>query len=160
VFGTRADDVWLVGSNGIALHWDGTTLTASDTGVVTSLFTVHASGSRFAAVGGLVNGVIVEYEGGSWRDVSPGLDVPGLAGVCLAPDDGGVAVGSFGGVYTRRRDGTWVEEDLGFDLERNLHGVWIDPEDGVWAVGGQTASSPLTDGVLIHRGDRVAEGAF
>lgn len=158
VFGRAAGDAWLVGSNGVALHWDGEALVPGQTGVGSSLFTVHANASRYAAVGGLGSGVIVEYEadeaaggvGGAWRDVTP-ADAPlSLTGVCLGQGDAGVAVGAFGGVYLRGGSG-WQRADLGFTLNESLHGVWIDPSEGIWAVGGQTFSEPLTDGLMIHR---------
>ncbi len=151
VNGTSAADVWLVGENGVALYWDGSTLTQEATGVGSSLFTVHQSGGRFAAVGGIANGVIVELEDDGWHNVTPtGGLVPGLSGVCMGSGEFGVAVGLYGAVFTRGSDG-WAEVDLGFYLDQNLHGAWIDPEGGVWAVGGQTLSSTLNEGVLIHR---------
>ncbi len=158
-FGTSASDVWLVGSSGVSLHWDGTALTRGSTGVGSSLFTVHANATRYAAVGGLSNGIIVEYQAGAWHNVTPEPAPPALAGVCLGPDESGVAVGALGSVYTRSASG-WTEETLGFDLAQNLHGSWLDPRGGVWAVGGRTFSTPLTDGVLIHRGDLIDVGGL
>ncbi len=153
VFGKNADDVWFVGSNGVALHWDGNELSRQDTGVGSSLFTVHGTGDDFVAVGGSVTGIIVEYDG-QWRDVTPSPAPFGLAGVCVT-DELAVAVGTYGGVLLRQ-GGQWEEQELDLPLEENLHGVWIDPGGGIWAVGGQTFSEPLTDGVLLHRGPEVA----
>ncbi len=153
VFGGSSDDVWFVGSNGVALHWDGNELAAEDTGVGSSLFTVHGDGDEYVAVGGLVTGIIVEFDG-QWRDVTPDPAPFGLSGVCVA-DDLAVAVGSYAGVLVRQ-GGRWVEQDLDLDVEQNLHGVWIDPEGEVWTVGGQTFSEPFTDGVLVHRGQEIA----
>src|SRR5690606_11494877 len=62
VFGTGSDDAWIVGSNGVSLHWDGSTFTPGGTGVGASLFTVHASEGRYVAVGGTASGFIVEYQ--------------------------------------------------------------------------------------------------
>lgn len=157
VFGRASNDVWLVGSSGVALHYDGSTLTPATTGVGTSLFTVHGNADRFAAVGGLGNGVIVEHEGGEWVDRTIDFAMPSLSGVYLGADDSGFAVGSYGSVYTRE-GGAWREEETGLRVDRNLHAVWVDPSGGVWAAGGQTFAFPLTDGVLIHRGDSVATG--
>lgn len=158
-FGTSASDVWFVGSNGVSMHWDGSALSRGETGVGSSLFTVHANAHRFTAVGGLSNGIIVEYEAGAWHTVSLAATAPGLSGVCLRPDDTGFAVGALGAVYERSAAG-WQEVDLGFSLTRNLHGVWIDPSGGIWAVGGRTFSSPQTDGVLVHRGEHVVSGGL
>lgn len=154
VYGTAADDAWFVGSNGVALHWDGTSLRPGDTGVGSSLFTVHAAGDRYVAVGGAASGIIVEYEGDAWTNVTPDPPPQGLSGVALGPDGGGIAVGAYGSVYARQ-DGSWTQEDLGFNVAPNLHGSWIDEGGGVWAAGGQTYSPPFDDGILLHRGESV-----
>ncbi len=151
IFGTGASDAWLVGSNGVALHWDGEQLTSGATGVGSSLFTVHARDGLYTAVGGLASGIVVEYDGATWRDVTPDPLPTGLSGVTLGADGFGIAVGSFGGVYSRS-DAGWAPEELGFTVGANLHGSWIDDRGGVWAVGGQTFSPPYNEGVMIHRG--------
>ena len=154
VFGRSATDVELVGSNGVSLHWDGTALREDDTGVGSSLFTVHANANRYAAVGGLATGIIVEHDG-AWVNRTPNPAPFGLAGVSLGIGETGFAVGQYGTVL-RRDAGGWHPEDVGFYFDQNLHSVWIDPDGGVWAVGGQTFSRPLTDGVLIHEGSVVS----
>ena len=161
VFGRGPDDVRLVGSSGVALAWDGVSLQPEETGVGSSLFTVHANAARYAAVGGLSNGVIVEGDASGWRVASADPVMPSLSGVVLGEGDEVYAVGGFGSVYARRAGGAWELEptdDLGVD--QNLHAVWLDPEGGVWAAGGQTFSVPLTEGVLIHRGEPVAVGGI
>jgi hypothetical protein len=80
----------------------------------------------------------------------------GLAGVTLGKDGTGVAVGTFGTVLTRDVDG-WVLEDIGVPVAENLHGSWIDEKGGYWAVGGDTLTPPLTNGVMIHRGAAVPD---
>lgn len=154
IYGTAADDAWLVGSNGVALHWDGTALVQGDTGVGSSLFTVHEKDGHYAAVGGLASGVIVELDGDTWHDVTPEPVPMGLAGVTLGASGSGIAVGMFGTVYTRDEDG-WQLEELGLPIAENLHGSWIDERGGLWAVGGDTLTPPLTNGVMIHRGAAV-----
>lgn len=152
VFGRSASDTWLVGSNGVSLHWDGSTLTQGDTGVGTSLFTVHADTERFVAVGGTASGIIVEYEGGAWSNVTPNPPPPGLSGVVLGRDGEGVAVGSFGAIYERSGSGEWAEAELDFNIAHTLHGVWLDEQGDAWAVGGQVYSLPFDEGLLVHRG--------
>lgn len=160
VVGHGAGDVWLVGTGGNVLHWDGSALTASFTGIGESLFTVHANASRFAAVGGFGSGLILERDvaaapDSSWENVSP----PGsqaLVGVCLSESDG-YAVGQFGYI-ARRGAGGWREEDTGLPPDaanRSLHSVWVDPAGGVWAAGGQVVVEPLVDGWLLHKGSAV-----
>jgi hypothetical protein len=158
VFGRSAKDAWLVGS-GVAFHWDGSALTPGETGVGSSLFTVHANAKRYAAVGGLATGVIIENDGSGWKSALPGDAQYGLTGVVLGADDTGYAVGQYMSLYARDGAG-WHEEDIGLSVMLDLHGVWLDPSGGAWAVGGQTASFPLTDGILIHKGDVVASGGI
>ena len=100
------------------------------------------------------------------RDISAPADAPwenqspqgsqGLIGVCLT-EQGGYAVGQFG--YIARRDATgWRTEDAGLPPDadnRSLHSVWVDPDGGVWAVGGQVLVEPLVDGWLLHKGASV-----
>jgi hypothetical protein len=158
-YGSARDDVWLVGSSGVAMHWDGAQLTLGDTGVGSSLFTVHERDGRYAAVGGLATGIIVELDGENWRNVTPDPVPMGLSGVTLGEDGTGIAVGMLGTVY--RRDGvSWSADELGIPVQENLHGSWIDDEGGLWAVGGQTLTPPLTDGVLLHWGTDVPTGGL
>jgi len=155
VFGAAADDAWLVGSNGVALHWDGATLTPGDTGVGSSLFTVHARDGRYVAVGGLATGIIVEDDGAGWKVVTPDPPPMGLSGVTLGANGSGLAVGSFGAVFTRSNAG-WAAAELGFTVGENLHGSWIDERGGLWAVGGQTFSPPYNEGILLHYGPAIS----
>jgi hypothetical protein len=161
VFGSSASDVWLVGTGGRLLHWDGAALTPSFAGVAESLFTVHANATRFAAVGGFASGLLLERNiaepaSAPWLNVSP----PGaqaLVGVCLT-ETGGYAVGQFGYVAVRDEQG-WREELTGLPPDpdnRSLHSVWVDPAGGVWAAGGQVLVEPLLDGWLLHKGPSVS----
>lgn len=153
VNGRSANDVYFVGSSGVALQWDGNAISKIDTGSSTSLFTVHCSGDRVVAVGGLASGAIVEYDGMRWTNTSP-ENAPGLTGVFIGPNNVGVAVGQFGAVY-EHTGGSWHEADLGFYVDQGLHATWIDPDGGVWTVGGQTYAPPMTDGLILHRGAPV-----
>lgn len=158
IHGTATDDAWAVGSNGVALHWDGAAFSPGQTGVGTSLFTVHAHEGRYAAVGGSASGFIVEHDGVEWANVTPDPAPMGLSGVTLGPGGLGVAVGLFGVVLVRDESG-WQPEDLEDAATRqNLHGSWIDDQGGLWVAGGQTLVPPFTDGILLHRGTPVPTG--
>jgi hypothetical protein len=160
VFGRGSDDVWMVGTNGKAVHWDGTTLAPSFVGIAESLFTVHANSARFAAVGGSVSAVVLEREIGAapeaaWTDQTP-KDAPGLTGVYLT-DQVGYAVGQYGYIAKRGSSG-WQRDPTGFEsvfATRGLHSVWIDPDGGGWTVGGYLLNPPLTDGILLHQGSPI-----
>jgi hypothetical protein len=155
MYGRSASDAWMVGTNGKAVQWDGTSLTETNTGAGESLFTVHADAQRYVAVGGFGTGKILENEGSGWHDASPQA-APGFIGVCLSAQ-GGYAVGQEGAVYTRTGSG-WSEVNIGVNLDESFHSVWIDPSGGVWAVGGQVLVPPLVDGVVLHQGAHVPEG--
>lgn len=157
--GTATSDAWAVGSNGVALHWDGVAFSQGNTGVGTSLFTVHAHEGRYAAVGGSSSGFIVEHDGVEWTNATPDPGPMGLSGVTLGSGGLGLAVGLFGTVYVRDESG-WQAEDLDDAATRqNLHGSWIDDQGGLWVAGGQTLVPPFTDGILLHRGTPVPTGA-
>ena len=133
---------------------DGASLTASTVGGE-SLFTVHGDANRFVAVGGFGTGKILENDGSGWRDASPS-GAPALIGVCVS-SHGDYAVGQDGAVFTRGGSG-WTAVKLGVSLDESFHSVWIDPTGGVWAVGGQVLTLPLTDGIVVHRGAPLPEG--
>lgn len=147
VFGRAPDDAWMVGTNGIALRWDGSTLTEVNTGVNESLFTVHADADRYLAVGGFGSAIVLESTGDTWHDITPDEHMPGLVGVCTVGDKAFV-VGHEGTIAEQR--GEWQLESL--TLEETFHSVWVDPDGGVWAVGGQVLTLPLVNGVVVYSG--------
>jgi hypothetical protein len=148
IYGRTANDVWLVGTNGLVVRWDGTGMTADNTNVGESLFTVHANSHSFVAVGGFGSGIVLENDGNGWMNVTPD-GAFGLIGVCVS-EDAGYVVGQFGEIQRRTADG-WVREGEDLFLDESLHAVWIDPDGGVWAVGGQVLAFPLVRGVLLHK---------
>jgi hypothetical protein len=148
-WGSADDDVWLVGTGGVAVHYDGATFTTENVGSGESLFTVHEAGGRFVAVGGGGTGLVFENTGSGWRRVD-GEDLSGLVGVRVLDAEHAVAVGRFG-AFVEERAGRWVEAEGNVGME-TLHSIWSDPEGGLWAVGGQLDVQPPTRGVLAYRG--------
>lgn len=150
------ENVWVVGGNGLVFRRRGEgPLEVLSAPTSLTLFTVHAVEGRVAAVGGAGNGVVVELgEEGAPADVTP-TACPLLQGVCLTPDGGGWATG-FQGVIYRRLNGAWteVEQPLRPRIE-SLHAVWVDPDGGVWTVGGNVVSSQLNAGALLHHGATI-----
>lgn len=157
ISGRSANDAWLVGSRGVTAHWDGSALTEVSSGTARTLFTDHAGAARTAAVGGFGSGVLLELEGGKWKDVTP-PKTPQLIGVRLT-QSGGYAVGVDGAVV-HRTDTGWENEPTGLEVSSALHAVWVDPEGGVWAVGGQVLDYPLINGVLLHKGPPIPGGTY
>jgi hypothetical protein len=149
VHGAAADDWWIVGTRGLAAHWDGSALTKTDAGTTSPLFTVHAGGPFPIVVGGFGQSTIEHWTGSAWTNDSPAF-TPQTNGVS-GRGDTAVAVGNQGSVL--RWDGSAWNADPTFTAH-DLHGVWLDDEGGVWAVGGAISSGTLTDGVLAYDGSR------
>jgi hypothetical protein len=51
VWGDRDDDVWVVGTKGLILHWDGTSWSKEESGVVEQLSSIHGAGDIVWIVG-------------------------------------------------------------------------------------------------------------
>lgn len=146
----NADQVFAVGAAGRAFvrRREGS-FERFDTGGTETLLTVagNASTGEVIAVGGGSSAVVVDLEPQVVREE---LGVPFLQGVAFAPN-GDVWASGGRGTLLRRREGRWEEIDPGFSVPgQSLHAVWIDPDGGVWAVGGDVISSPLRAGVLLH----------
>jgi hypothetical protein len=153
IWGSGNDDVWLVGTRGLAMRWNGSEFTRAETGTERTIFTVHSDGHGYVAVGGIGTGLILEHDGSGWRDATPTGAIAQTIGVCVRGDDAYVV--GIDSTVMRRQGGAWVEEKTGLASYDTLHAVWIDPQGGVWAVGGMVLSFPLTDGVLLHKGSRI-----
>lgn len=157
VSGSSCDDVWMVGTNGLAVHWDGASFGEPQRIAVESLFTDAADGELTVAVGGFGTGAIYEHDGDAWGDNLAPASADALVGVCTG---GGAwyATGWFATMMGRDEEGTWSELDTGLTIDSTLHGCWVAPDGGVWAVGGQVVALPLVDGVMVHLGDDVPAG--
>ncbi|MGE0519990.1 MAG: cytochrome P460 family protein [Candidatus Binatia bacterium] len=156
VWGRAANDVYAVGGRGVVLHFDGNTWTALDS-APRSLFTVHGNDTHTVAVGGFGdNGLVIERQGaGAFTDRTPSR-LPQANGVFVPADGRAVAVGNF--LSTAVRDaGIWSLVDRNDEEARDYHAVWVDSEDGIWAVGGDLAFD-LTDGVISYGGPRQVSG--
>jgi hypothetical protein len=156
VSGRSCDDVWMVGTNGATLYWDGDTLTPGNAGISESLFTIHCRSDKCVAVGGFGSGRLVENDGSGWVERSPEF-ASGLVGVC-GTEDAGVAVGWYGEIYTEGASG-WTPDEDAIPMADTLHACWIDPSGEVWAVGGQVQQYPLIRGLLVYRGSAPPTGA-
>jgi hypothetical protein len=156
VWGSSADSVWVVGTGGVVLRFDGTSFQSVPTGVTDPLFTVFADAQDHTAiVGGADLGVLLENDSdNSIRQVELPDGVHQLYGVCLT-ESGGYAVGQGAVVLARTRD-RWSVVGTGIETDDALHSVWVDPEGGVWAAGGNLGRPPLGDGLMVHEGPPVA----
>src|SRR5262249_10292707 len=103
VWGTSADDVWVVGGGGVVLRGnarDGCRVIPS--GVQDTLFTVHAAAGRVVMVGGSNQGIILEAQGDTLVNRAP-PSAPLLQGVSVAADGTTWVTGLGGSIY--RSDG-------------------------------------------------------
>jgi len=149
VFGRSDTEVYFVGSKGLAMKWDGSGFQTMPTGTNRTLFTLHGTSDRLVAVGGFGQAVLLELENGAWVDRSP-AGLKQLIGVSVTPKRA-LAVGGNGTIAVSTESG-WVADPPPSTVFADLHGAWIDPTGGLWAVGGQVAAFPLVDGVLLHKG--------
>jgi len=162
VWGDGAGQVWVVGARGVVLRRQGEgAFERIESGVTDTLFTVAGAGDQLIAVGGGGTGTLVERQAdGSFASRAPALSGL-LQGISVQADGHAIATGFQGAVW-ERRSGTWAEaggaglEDVRFEADvASLHAAWIDPDGGVWAVGGGVLSPALDQGAILHRGVEV-----
>jgi len=159
VWGRANDDVRIVGMDGAMLEFDGQSFSVPAAITNRRLLTVYAEpAGRWTAVGGSASAVVLEDDGGGWKDVSPDPSTPAMVGV-RSFGERAWAAGSGGHVLTRV-DGAWRPEPLGFDIVNDFHSVWIDPTGDVWIVGGDILAVPLVNGVLVHQGSHPPPSSY
>jgi photosystem II stability/assembly factor-like uncharacterized protein len=113
---------------------------------------VHGTGqppAAYVAVGGFGSSVIVEHDGNEWRDVTPEQPPNALFGVSMTSGTRGYAVGEDATIISRTERG-WADETTGLEIPNPFHSVWVDPDGGVWAVGGDVITPALNQGMLVH----------
>lgn len=154
-FGFSRDDVWMVGQNGVSVHWNGSRFEEPRTGTGLPLLTVHGNRKdRFYAVGGVADGILLSWDGSKWTDETP-PETPAINGVFAVRDDLVHAAG-FNGRIFRRDAAKWSEVKDMIPTYLNFHSVWADETGGIWAAGGQLERDPPTAGVLVHYGSPIA----
>lgn len=152
VWGRGAADVYVVGRLGLVLHFDGGAWSRIPTDTTRTLFTVHGDGAQVIAVGGFGDAVIEELEGDAFVNRAP-QNTAQLNGVSVPSSGQAVAAGN-GGLIVRRTAAGWQEVTTDFDTQYDFHAAWVDPEGGIWAVGGNL-SSALDEGMIAYVGPRA-----
>lgn len=155
VWGRSDNEIYVCGELGLMLRYDGASWSQVDAATARRLFTVHGNDSLVAAVGGVQSGVLVEGGGASFASAAPAglLQMNGI----FVPETGqAVAVGREGAVALRTDSG-WQPENTGLDLNVlwDYHAAWIDGSGDIWAVGGNIAGTPRTDGFVVYYGARA-----
>ncbi|HVM96806.1 MAG TPA: hypothetical protein VMT89_10470, partial [Candidatus Acidoferrales bacterium] len=148
VWGRGAGDVYAVGRNGMILHYDGMAWSIIPSNTTQPLFTVHGNDSLVAVSGGFAGGVILESQGDPFIDRAP-VGSPQMNGVFVPPDGQAVAAGIVGSLALRGADG-WSLANTGLTTPLDFHSTWVDPDGGIWAVGGDLSS--LNNGMLAYGG--------
>lgn len=157
VWGRSATDLWIVGLGGVALHRqaDGWTVVED---IAERLLTVHGGDDTVLAVGGLVDGFVIDFSAGDVVDVSP-PDGPQFNGVWVTGAEAAIAVGREGSIW-RYRAGDWSEEGGAPNTSWDYHAVFVDSGGGIWAVGGFVLAPPLHSGMLVHWGPPLPDTDF
>lgn len=150
VHGQRSDDVWISCAGGVTLHWDGAALTRVPTSLTVSLFSIVTTPDVVIAVGGTTgDGEILENKGPAWV-AQPSLVPVAWRGVAAGADRV-YAVGESGVVAQRTPTGWNVITQSVTQLA--FHAAWVDPQGGLWGVGGMFDTLPLTtSGFLTYYG--------
>lgn len=158
VWGNANDDFRVVGAEGVILQYDGYVFTEVNRLTFDNLLTINtAPNGSYVAVGGLGEPVILEDDGDGWNEADTGDLNQALLGVWLT-ESGGHAVGSNGLIAVKTKDGWRTEEPDDLFVSEELHGVWTDPDGGTWMVGGDLVAPPLTNGIIVHKGNVKPRG--
>ncbi len=150
VWGSSASNVFAVGSNGVALRYDGSAWTQTLTGSGRDLISLWGrAADEIVAVGGRDVGVVARWDGAGWT--SETLRSPGLNGIWMDGEGVATFVGDRGHVYRMEPNGEPVREPT--EVGELLHGVWGDGAGFRVAVGGSLMRSPPWTGVAIESGE-------
>tara|TARA_A100001037_G_scaffold287657_1_gene297382 strand:- start:21770 stop:22762 length:993 start_codon:yes stop_codon:yes gene_type:complete len=150
VWGENPEKVWLIGTNGKTIFFNGKDFIGQATKTQYPLFTIHGNNvSNPVIVGGLVKGVILENINGEWVDKSP-KNTPHLMGI-FSRNNQSYAVGINTSILRQINNEQWGEIQTGIKSEKGLHSIWIDEKGGVWTVGGNVLAPPLTEGIMLYR---------
>lgn len=151
VWGTAADNVYVVGARGVVLHFDGQAWTEQLVGASDDLIALWGTGpDRIMAVGGRGNGIAARYDGSSWRTETL-APMPGLNGVFMRNDQTAHVVGVKGTV-ARLDFETFSFDRYDYDTALDLHAVFADSGGRLTAVGGSLSSTkPPHEGIAVWR---------
>ncbi len=153
VWGTGADNVYVVGQRGVVLHFDGATWKEELVGASDDLVSLWGTGpDRIVAVGGRSNAIVSVWDGSSWKTTSL-APAPGLNGVWMRTPGVAHVVGTYG---------TLADLDLATmklttvdppPTALDFHSIFGDASGRVHAVGGNlaTANPPSYEGVAYER---------
>jgi hypothetical protein len=133
-WGATADDVYMVGQNGVVLHYDGQSFTELFVGVSQDLIGIWGTGAAdVVIVGGRGTAEIVHYDGDQWQK-APASALPGLNGVWTRSPGVAHAVG-VNGTVIRVNPATLEVTPETAPTSLDLHGVFADARGQLIALG-------------------------
>lgn len=125
-----ANNMWLVGENGLIIHFDGTEWIEMDAGTDEDIYAITIIDATNAyAVGS--GGVVLNYNGTDWAPIDVGTPND-LTGVSFIDADNGWIVGDTG-IVIKYASGVWSQESSG--TADKLTGVFALNASDVWACG-------------------------
>ena len=157
VWGTSADNVYIVGQNGAVLHWNGDELTEKLVGTSADLISLWGTApDNIVLVGGRSSGVAVRWDGSEWRKTTFGR-IPGINGIWMGEPGSAWVAGGRG--YLARLavpEGSGapeLDELMPVETSKDFHAIYGVDGGGLYAVGGTLDSlrGPFR-GVLMQRG--------
>jgi hypothetical protein len=159
VWGRGPNEVYAVGRRAFAMRFDGESwseIPVSGIPNTRPIFTVHGNEALTVASGGFFSeGALLELQSGMFTNRAQSGAVQ-QNGIFVPPDGRAVGVGNGLSVSVREESG-WQTVVEAADPVRDYHAVWLDPENGVWAVGGDLTID-LIDGILSYGGTRSVSG--
>jgi len=153
VWGSAANDMWVIGDWGRVMHFDGASWTAERLTDSPRLVTIHGGGPADAViVGGRNTAEIFQNGGSGWSDNLAPENTTALNGVYVSASGRAAAAGMRGNALIRD-DGQWSLLPVTPKV-LDWHGVWVDSGGDVWVVGGnlQTADA-LNNGAILRYGE-------
>ena len=139
----------------MTLHWNGSALEALATGATASLFSIVTTPNGNVTAGDVVpatsNGALDENDGSSdWKAAALAAPIA-WRGLAASRTDEVYVVGGSGVIARRDNVGKWapIQQSL---IQQSFHADWVDPDGGLWGVGGQFDLSPTTSGFLLYYG--------
>jgi hypothetical protein len=120
VHGTADDDVWMVGENGRATHWNGTMFEERPTGTTATLFGVFAFAPNDVwAVGGIPEDpskpkdVILHWDGMAWTPEVLPMPTNAAFFKVWGPQKDEIYVVGESAVILHKKNGNWTREAVG-----------------------------------------------
>ena len=158
VWGSAANDIWVIGDWGSVMHYDGAAWTLDALADSPRLVTLHGDGDDVVIVGGGQSAAIFERGADRWDAATAPERAPALNGVFVT--GGGHAVGcGRSAAVVERQDGAWIrlptpDAPPGTTPGQiDWHAAWIDGAGDIWVVGGDLLSpETMNQGAVMRYG--------